>query len=113
MIVKMSDRRPVSVDTDEWLLEASARSWHPAAMECQANIIWTLVVRVHADGRALVYGHQRAGDGGVPAGWAGQAAGYLLDPGESVPDTLRQVAGEVGCPGLAQVAIADLRPEKL
>lgn len=53
--IVLTDAQPVDVTAAEWPVVAEARSWDNT-YEFQANRIWTLKVRQHADGRCIVYG---------------------------------------------------------
>lgn len=57
--VVLTDRPPVKVAENAWpILSESTASWHDGDAACTANrkSAWSLAVRQHADGRALVYG---------------------------------------------------------
>jgi len=123
------DARPVTITDDAWPRIASAE-WHSGAIECQANETAYVRVRQHEDGRTLVYGVRERGPGGMPAGYRGTSAGYLLaashvpgdgpDAGRSRPTAdedvvraIRRVAGAIGMERLGSECIGDLPAETL
>lgn len=73
----LSDAPSVRVAAEDWPVIAIAR-WFSGKHECQANEVAWIKVRAHADGRVLVYGSRDRGPGGMPAGYRGCQAGYLL-----------------------------------
>ena len=103
--ITMSERRPLSIVEDEWPLIASA-DWHNGQVECQANTIRRIKVREHADGRRLVYGFARAGNGGQHAGTRNPEGGFLVSAkvGYPVPSAdddetvraIRRIGGILG-----------------
>lgn len=119
--IALSDRRPVDINTEQWPVIAKA-SWFSGAIECQANETAYVKVR-RRESRSpdvLVYGVRDRGDGGMPAGYRGRAAGYLLKcrVGEEVSDddivrAVRRVAGVLDMDGLAAECLADLPSEAL
>jgi hypothetical protein len=112
-VITLTDRAPVRIVEADWPIVASARR-HDGAVECQANHQWHLTVRQHADGRALVYGSERAGDGGVFAGYEPAMAGELLAAGDDVAAAVRRVGEESRCSdGMVSECIADLPAEDL
>ena len=120
--ITMSERRPLSIVEDEWPLIASA-DWHNGQVECQANTIRRIKVREHADGRRLVYGFARAGNGGQHAGTRNPEGGFLVSAkvGYPVPSAvddetvraIRRIGGILGDDALADECIADLPAEDL
>lgn len=104
--ITLTDRRPITVNEDDWPVIASARWWE-GEHEFQAFRRASVRVRQHADGRAIVYGvgssnyrNERPLD-----------AGYLLatDAGdEELVNKIHQVADAIGHPHLADECIADL-----
>lgn len=116
--ITMSDRAPLRVDTELWGVIAQAH-WHNGAIEVQANEVAYIKVRDHDDGRRLVYGDRDRGNGGMPAGYRGKAAGYLVEAIEGKADeqgtirAIRRVAGVLDMPELADECIADLPAEDL
>lgn len=74
----------------------------------QANYVWGIDVREHADGRRIVSGCHVAGPGGAPADFSSLYAGFLLHSGEDTIRAIRRVAGVVGRPELAAQCIAEL-----
>jgi hypothetical protein len=113
--ITMSERRPLSIDPKLWPVIAES-SWYNGQYEFQANTIRRIKVRRHADGRTIVYGFQRAGDGGQHVGTRNPEAGFLLsagsDPGETVR-AIRRVAGVLDDDGLGEECIADLPAEDI
>lgn len=117
--MSLSDRRPVRIDPKDWPTIASAHDWHGGAYDFQANQVWTIKVRQHADGRRLVYGFTEAGPGGMPTSFRGASAGYLVAPTDGVPDddetvrSVRRVAGVIHNAELADACIADMPAETI
>lgn len=119
--VTLTDQPPVLISNEIWPVIATARgdSWtggdyarHEQALAQRELDRYFLRVRQHADGRALVYGVLTA----APA-WTGSednAGGYLLDPGDDIVASIRQVGEEVGIPErLVRECIADLPATEL
>jgi len=117
--ITMSERGPVKIDPEQWPVIASAEE-HDGQVECQANTLWRIKVREHADGRRLVYGWQDRGNGGQHAGYRGTYAGFLLDQFQADHEhreaeleaatirAIRRVAGVIGAEHLGAECIADL-----
>lgn len=121
--ITMSETAPVTVDPETWDCVATANAFD-GAIEVQANTEWGIRVREHADGRRLVYGWERAGNGGRSAGYRPKYAGYLVDAasasgdgpsaGKTRPDdvatirAIRRVAGVIDDEQLGAECIADL-----
>ena len=135
IVITMSERAPLKLDPELWPLVASA-STHDGQVECQANREWAIKVREHEDGRRVVYGWVRRGDGGMPIGYRGASGGYLVespprdangDPIRMTSDgvehieryqeetirAIRRVAGIIGDDGLGDECIADMPAEEL
>ena len=112
--IPMSERRPLSIVKADWPLIASADR-HDGQVECQANHLWTIRVREHADGRRLVYGWVREGNGGVYAGWRGAEGGFLVEAGDEAETirAIRRIGGIIDDDRLADECIADLPAEDL
>jgi hypothetical protein len=127
--ITMSERRPLTIVKAEWLVIARADR-HDGRVEVQANHEWAIRVREHRDGRRIVYGWLREGNGGVHAGWRGAEGGFLVPPGDAlrdaddgplshVPDddgtvrAIRRVGGIIGDDRMADECIADLPGEEL
>jgi hypothetical protein len=135
--IAMSERRPLSIDPEQWPLIARADR-HDGKVACQANHEWSIRVREHSDGRRIVYGYLRSGNGGTYAGWRGAEGGFLV-PSSDTPryrdDTLagrpvklidsyapdesetvraiRRVGGIIDDDRLADECIADLPAETI
>ena len=107
--VILTGRRPVRVRKDAWPVVAYAED-HDGQVRSQADRVWRLVVRQHADGRALVYGV-------FQSSWANEhdrRGGVLVPAGGDVPAAIHQVADDLGLgERLAEEAIADLPAEDL
>jgi hypothetical protein len=130
--IALSDRAPVRIVATEWPIVSRA-SWFSGAHECQANEVAWLKVRMHCDGRVLVYGCRDRGPGGKPIEYRGASAGFLLAgeegfrllPGTNTqirivrsPEIVRTIRRVVGVLGhdldcLADEAISDLPAEDL
>jgi hypothetical protein len=111
--ITLTGRPPVRVSEDAWPIIASARR-HDGKVECQANHLWHLTVRQHADGRTVVYGSNTAGQGGVYQGWEEARAGELLDAGADVASAIIRVGTDARCSKAMQdECIADLPAEDL
>ena len=108
--IALSDSAPVRVVKEEWPVIADA-SDYDNQHECQANHVWWIKVRQHADGRRIVYGRLEAGPGGVSVNWRGAHAGYLVDASDSDAETvraIRRVAGVIQDEKMGDDCIADL-----
>lgn len=106
--ITLSDRAPVKISEALWPRVAYA-SRHDGAVECQANHEWHLTVRRHADGRAIVYGSEVAGMGGVYQGYEEARAGVILDAGDDIPRAIRRVGERARCSeAMIDAVIADL-----
>ena len=113
--ITMSERRPLTIDPELWPVIAQA-DWHNGQHDFQANTIRRIKVRQHADGRRIVYGFQRAGNGGQPIGTRNPEAGFLLAAGADEDETiraLRRVGGVIDDDGLAEQCIGDLPAEEI
>lgn len=116
--IPMSERRPLRLVKSEWPTIARA-DWHDGQVECQANHVRTIRVRAHADGRRVVYGWLRAGNGGTPIGWRGAEGGYLVQAVAGQPDdegtirAIRRVGGIIDDDKMADECIGDLPPEEV
>jgi hypothetical protein len=106
--ITLTDRAPVRISEDAWPRIAYA-SRHDGKVECQANHEWHLTVRQHADGRAIVYGSEVAGMGGVHQGYEEARAGELLDAGADIVSAIRRVGERARCSdAMIDAVIADL-----
>lgn len=123
--ITLTDARPVKIYEDDWDVIAQASS-HNGEHESQANYLWSIRVREHADGRRLVYGVLRSGNGGVAIGWRGWAGGRLIPPtaqkaqdGTHMPDdeatiaAIKECAAGVGDDGMGDAVIADLPAQEI
>lgn len=111
LTITLTDRRPVTVDTDAWPLVATAKDWDNQ-YECQANRTWRLYVRLHADGRAIVSAEYATSF----QGGRDRHGGEIVPAGDDLPAAIRRVAEDVlGDHGeeLAREAVADLPAEDL
>jgi len=106
--VTLTGRPPVRVREDFWPIIARARR-HDGKVECQANHLWDLTVRQHADGRTLVYGSEDSGNGGVYQGYEAAYAGEMLEPGADIASAIIRVGEEARCSkSMQDECIADL-----
>lgn len=121
--ITMSETAPVTIDPTVWDCVATADTFD-GPLEVQANTEWGIRVRQHPDGRRLVYGWERAGNGGQYAGYRAKHAGYLVEAasvqgdgpsaGKTHPDeaatirAIRRVAGVIGDEQLGAECVADL-----
>jgi hypothetical protein len=112
--IAMSERRPLSIVADDWPLIAHADR-HDGKVACQANHEWSIRVREHADGRRIVYGYLRSGNGGTYAGWRGAEGGFMIPAGDEdgTIRAIRRVGGIIDDNGLADECIADLPAETI
>jgi hypothetical protein len=119
-IITLTDRPSVTIREDEWPILASADgdSWagsdyakHSQAKHRGEIDDYTLIVRQHADGRALVYGVLDAAIAawGAPARGESWRGGELLDAGSDLARAIRRV-GEAGAlpDAIIRECIADL-----
>lgn len=116
IVVTMSERSPLKLDPELWPLIADV-SRHDGQVECQANREWAIKVREHEDGRRVVYGWVRRGNGGMPIDYRGASGGYLVGAGDDVDSetirAIRRVAGIIDYDQLGADCIADLPAEEL
>lgn len=116
--IVLSDRRPVKINAAEWPILARVDA-HDGKVECQANTLWCITVRESPDGRRIVYGWCRRGNGGQPIGWRGAEGGFLIESKGKVADedetvrAIRRVAGIIGDDGLGDECISSLPEEEL
>jgi hypothetical protein len=110
--ITMSERRPLKIDPDEWPVIASA-AWHDGQYEFQANTIRRIKVREHADGRRIVYGFDREGNGGQHVGTRNPAGGYLVKGDDETVRAIRRIGGILDDSALADECIADLPAEEV
>lgn len=90
--IPMSERRPLTIAKGDWPRIAYGEVYS-GQYDFQAFDGAKIIVRQHADGRAIVYGE--AGDwkgGGRPAR-ENREAGFLLAKGDDVVRAIRRVAG--------------------
>lgn len=109
LTITLFDRKPVAVVKDDWPIVASAAD-HDGEVEFQANRRFKLMVRQHADGRAVVYGI-------YSTNWSGEKdrrGGLLVESANQVEAAVMEVAERMDFePWLAQQCIADLPAEEL
>ena len=109
MTITLTGRAPVRIDKNLWPCIASAKDWDNT-IESQANRKWRIIVRRHADGRALVYGWFTS----AYEGERNRSGGELVAAGGDIPEAIKRVADSLGFdPLLAQYCIADLEPEEI
>ena len=119
-IITLTDRPPVSIQEDAWPLVAQgdgdAGDEPDAAARRRARAqgeydIYTLRVRQHADGRAIIYGVLRAAIAAwrQPAGGEDWRGGALVEAGADLAATIRLVGEAGGFPDVViRECIADL-----
>lgn len=105
--ITLTDRQPVTVDTEVWPIIASAKD-HDNQYEAQANRKWSLVVRqcqTEGDDRCIVYGV-------YTSQWQNEPdlrGGEIVDSVEEVPASVKRVAEYLGFERtLADACVADL-----
>ncbi len=120
--ITLTDRAPVSITEEDWPVIAVARgdSWgnsgdygqHEQELAQAQLDEYTLRVRRHGDGRAIVYGVLTA----APA-WTGSEdwrGGELLDDDTDIASTIRRVGEDGGLPDvIIRECIADLPTETI
>lgn len=122
--ITLTDRRPITIDEDEWPFivqlerpyEADAR---PACKPRPARLI-KLKMRQHADGRVIVYGIEQRdrGDLGNPVGYyvadySREDKAHVAPSDQAIVVAIKQVAHELDAPELAPLAIAELPAERI
>jgi hypothetical protein len=125
LTVTLTDRRPVTIATDEWPIVARAKGdsyvGSDQAVYTQAKgrgelDEWTLTLRAHADGRAIVYAVVSAASGACrqPHGGEDYRGGEILVAGADHADAIRRVGEAASLPDATiRDAIADLPAERL
>lgn len=107
--VRMTNRPPIQFAKATWPKIAFARdSWHDGKVECQAHRIasaW-VSVRVHADGRALVFG-----EASYSSAWQGEDgidtyAGFIVPSA----DGERDIEGIIEAIGRVVAILAEVGP---
>jgi len=100
--ITLTDRRPVQIDEQEWPVIARADgssfgdgdpSRYEQARHRGEIDEYIMIVRQHADGRALVYAVVSAAISAwsQPAGGVDYRGGELLEPGEDLVEAIRRV----------------------
>lgn len=123
--ITLTDRRPVSIDEADWPIVAKATgdtySGADYARHQQARAQgeideYSVRVRQHADGRAIVYAVVLAAASvwHQPAGGIDHRGGVLLDSGADIAAAIRAVGEAAGIPAhtIAE-CIADLPAESI
>ena len=113
--ITLTDRPPVVISEEKWPIIAKA-SDHDNQYECQANTVWSIRVRQHEDGRALVYAVKDSGPGGQYLGFRASRAGELLEAGCTPKDivaAIHRVGDAADCSDLVDHCIADLPAEEV
>ncbi len=108
--IKLSERRPVTIQTNDWKLIADAADFD-GEFEGSAQRVSRVFVREHADGRVIVYGTfetRHTDERDSAAGW------ILEDPTDATLQLhIRRVCGIIGDDILAGECIQDLPEEDL
>ena len=123
--ITLTDRRPVTIREDAWpvIARATDDSYHGSddgryqqSLRRGEVDTYHLIVRQHADSRALVYGVRDAAiqEWRQPASGKSWRGGVLLDPGADLVAAIRSVGHEGGLPDpVIRACIADLPAETL
>ena len=98
--ITLTGRPPVKIVAADWPVIADVDAFD-GQHECQANTVWRMKVRGHADGRHIVYGWQKGGPGGRAIGERAIYAGYLLLPSEHAHKTMHEVTSAIAAVGVA------------
>jgi len=119
--ITLTGRAPVKIIEDEWprIAQGSGDSFvgHDYARKQQADAQgelddYTITVRQHADGRAIVYGVLAAA-----TAWTcseSRRGGQLLDAGADIAAAIREVGEDCGLPdSVIRECIADLPAEEI
>lgn len=102
--ITLTGRAPVRIAETAWPQIARADREEEDGEVCRR---WQLLVRTHADGRAIVYGLLSTND----PQWHEVHGGELLEPPidrSAIPNALLRVAHTIGLPELAQECCAQL-----
>jgi hypothetical protein len=113
--IRLTERRPVSVDPDQWPMTAEATDYD-GETQAESQSEWYVRVLEHADGRRIVYGCRQPGLVPQPRGTINPYAGRLLASDESEPalaSAILVVAETIGRLDLGRSCIADLPAEAL
>lgn len=109
----------MKIQEDAWPIIASAQTFGPGEIECQANEEWSIRVREHADGRRIVYAYRDRGPGGMPLSYRGIRAGRLIPAHVASPDddatikAISEMGDAIDDNNLADRCIADLPAEEI
>ena len=122
--ITLTDRRPVTINEDEWPVIAKAEGDNYTGLDPARHIQasqqgeldeYTLRVRQHADGRAIVYGAYTEGWNGAHDGLT--RAGRIVNPDgnpPSIEQAIYSVGTDLGVPRqLISDCTADLPAERL
>lgn len=108
--ITLTGRPPVKIRESEWPVIAQADDSDDHVHPHQANRTWWIIVRRHADGRAIVYG-------GHESNWQGsrdRRAGNLLVAGENIADAIYRVVESLSANRImAEDCIAGLPAEEI
>lgn len=112
LTITITDRPPVSIDCEVWVLLAEAGD-HDGQFECQANRLWKLKVRQcqrDDDDRCIVYGT-------YTTQWQGESdlrAGEIVEGISDVPASCHRVAERCRMDErIANECIADLPADEI
>jgi hypothetical protein len=98
LTITLTGREPVKIRLDDWPIIAEADAYdYDNQYEFQANrkSKHTLKVRQHEDGRAIVYGFMDYDTKFQNESGFAARGGELLGPGDSIPEAIKRVAGEL------------------
>jgi hypothetical protein len=96
--ITLTGRAPVTISEESWPIIAAGRAdWHDGQVEYQANqrTAVRVLVRQHADGRAIVYGTYSYSSAFEDQRGRGARAGVLLTAGADLADAISGVAASL------------------
>jgi hypothetical protein len=107
LTIALSERRPITIDPDEWPVIAEASLDYD---KCDLYVR----VRQHADGRVIVYSGAVHAPGHGPSVYGGFFIDEAVDMVDvQLPSVIRRAAGIIECPRLGSECIANLPAEEV